>query len=139
MVTYLTQFIDFTEAYKQPHKAVAVILFNQGKVLGVSRKYDITLMGLPGGKLDEGESFESAAIRETLEETGLEIFFLIPIFGRLETDNFYSVTYIAQWKGEIHTTEVGRVDWIDFEELKRGAFPTYNAALETHLKGLNLL
>lgn len=41
--------------------------------LAVSRKENKQSWGLPGGKLEEGESACTAAIRETYEETGLII------------------------------------------------------------------
>lgn len=111
-------------------KYVAVVLlFNQGKVLGVSRKDNHADFGLPGGKLEEGESFHQAAIRETKEETGLDIFGLQNVFNRMDGD-FLAMVFVAQWKGEIVTTEKGKVEWVTFEELKKGSFGDYNTALE---------
>lgn len=112
--------------------AVAVVLFNQGKVLAVSRKTNLRDFGLPGGKLDPGETFEQAAYRETLEETGLRIFGLYKVFERVD-DKFWVLTYAAQWKGKIRTTEKGKVKWTTFAELKKGSFGKYNTWLEKTL------
>ena len=42
-------------------------------VLGVSRKDDHNDWGLPGGKIDPGETALEAVIRETKEETNLDV------------------------------------------------------------------
>jgi 8-oxo-dGTP pyrophosphatase MutT (NUDIX family) len=43
------------------------------KFIAVSRRNSETRWGLPGGKVDSGESNVEAIIRETLEEIGLEV------------------------------------------------------------------
>lgn len=50
------------------------IVFNQPKthVLLIKRR-DIPIWVLPGGGIDEGETPEAAAVREVLEETGLQV------------------------------------------------------------------
>ena len=113
-------------------QSATVLLFNQGKILGVSRKDNPSDFGLPGGKLEKNESHRQAAVREVKEETGLDIFGLFQVFERQDVDS-YNITFVAQWKGEIETTEKGTVKWITFEELKAGKFGAYNTALEEHL------
>lgn len=55
-------------------KTTSVILpFANGLFLGVSRKYDHNDFGFAGGKCEEGESSIQCAVRETKEETGIEI------------------------------------------------------------------
>ena len=42
-----------------------------GKTLCISRRNDTTQWGLPGGKVDPGETPLHAVVRETFEETGI--------------------------------------------------------------------
>lgn len=56
------------------HFATGVVILREDKVLIVRRVQNDFLGGnyeLPGGGVEEGENFEGAVIRETLEETGL--------------------------------------------------------------------
>ncbi len=54
---------------------VGVIIMNTGKVLLLKRtgSHGAGTWSCPGGHIDFGESIEECAIRETKEETGLEI------------------------------------------------------------------
>ncbi len=51
--------------------SVMVIRDPAGRVLLVHQNYGLHLYGLPGGKVEDGEEPEQAAIREVREETGL--------------------------------------------------------------------
>lgn len=56
--------------------AVGIAVIENNQILIVKRKDDDFFGGyyeIPGGKVEKGESFELAAKRELLEETGLEI------------------------------------------------------------------
>lgn len=108
----------------------------ESKLLGVSRKDNAELFGLPGGKVDPGEDTYAAMVREVFEETGLSVEKAIPFFFREEA-GFLAVVYlVTKWSGDVSTTEAGRVDWIDFEVLKRGSFAEYNEMLEEHIASL---
>lgn len=58
---------------RYPVAAVVSVVFRDGDVLLVSRKYppDLGMWGFPGGKIEFGESIEQAAVRELFEETGV--------------------------------------------------------------------
>lgn len=59
--------------FKNPVPTVDVIIeFDEGVVL-IERKNPPYGWALPGGFVDYGESFETAAVREALEETGLYV------------------------------------------------------------------
>ena len=55
-----------------PTYGVEIAVFDAGKVLLIKRR-DLQVWALPGGGSDAGESVAQAAVRETREETGLEV------------------------------------------------------------------
>lgn len=124
--------------------AVQVIILNEDKtkVLAVSRKDNHEDFGLIGGKVDSiDKSLVDAAIRETKEETGLEVYWnhLYPIF-QIHKDGYMSYTYLCmEYRGEIYTNEPHIVKWADWEEIKKGSFGNYNKLVEESLISMNVL
>ena len=60
--------------YWAPHVTVAVILELDGKYLFVRENTDQGVkLNQPAGHVEQGESLEQAACRETLEETGYQV------------------------------------------------------------------
>jgi ADP-ribose pyrophosphatase YjhB (NUDIX family) len=61
--------------YNDPKVAVAVITGQDGRVLLARRAHDpgMGLWTFPSGFVDRGEALETAAKRETLEETGVQV------------------------------------------------------------------
>ena len=112
--------------------AILLIINEEGKILCVSRKDNPNDFGLCGGKVDKGETFKKAAIRELFEETGLIGFNLIPIFFRKDSE-FKCVTFLSSFKGEINVSnkhETGIVDWKEFSDIEKGSFGEYNKQLK---------
>ena len=72
--------------YYDPKVAAISIIPRDGKVLMIQRATELGygLWGLPGGYVDRGEVVEEAAVRETLEETGLvvEVERLVGLFSQ---------------------------------------------------------
>ena len=113
-------------------RAVTILLHNEeGDILAVSRKDNFNDFGLPGGRVDDGETDVEAIIRETKEETGLDVYNVRPYFIR-EDDNYICTTFIGNYIGEIQTTETGKVIWTDFKTIQQGSFGVFNEQLQEH-------
>jgi 8-oxo-dGTP pyrophosphatase MutT (NUDIX family) len=122
-------------------ECVQVVLFNNnGEVLGVSRKTNHEDFGLCGGKIDPEDSGnpETAIIREAKEETGLDIYNLRLIHSGLYRGT-KQYTYIADWRGEIKTSEPHVVKFTNFGLLNRGTFGDYNTKISKILSENGIL
>lgn len=58
---------------RNPVPTVDIIIEIGDRIVLIERKYPPHGWALPGGFVDYGESFEQAAAREALEETGIEV------------------------------------------------------------------
>ena len=75
-----------------------IIKNNSGKILIGKRKNSLApYYSIPGGKLDDGESFEDGAKREILEETGLILnnIKVIGVTNNLETYKKYDIHTVS--------------------------------------------
>lgn len=59
--------------YRNPTPTVDVIIRCQDRIVLIRRRNPPLGWALPGGFVDEGETVEHAAIREAMEETGLQV------------------------------------------------------------------
>lgn len=133
-----------------PYAAAALIIHPTGLILGVSRKHDQTDFGCAGGKVEPGQSFSEACTEEVLQETGLTVVKMKPIYGaRCGTEGLHHVhwnlVFLCKVEGRIHTTEKGKVAWIppnrlvvDEETGKMQSFGDYNRAVFQRIKDENI-
>jgi 8-oxo-dGTP diphosphatase len=98
-------------------RAAVAVLYQDGKVLGVSRKTDSNDFGLPGGKVEEGESFEEGLAREVFEETGLTVIASQQVY--LHVDEYLELrAYLVEVSHlDFHTQEAGVVAWCSWARL----------------------
>jgi len=121
-------------------KTAQVVLLNEdGLVLGVSRKTNHNDFGLAGGKMEDidNDNPMAAAIRETKEETGLDIYDLNLIFAIHKGGNM-GYAYLAKYSGEINHNEPHVVKWVPFSTLIQGSFGKYNKLVSESLDDMGV-
>lgn len=112
---------------------IGVFIFKDGKFLVGHRQgsHGAGTWALPGGHLEFGESFEETTVRETAEESGIEVNNIR--FGAVTNDifeeenkHFVTVWMIADWKsGEPQLLEPKKCKewrWVDFDTLPEPLF-----------------
>ncbi|HEV7449063.1 MAG TPA: NUDIX hydrolase [Candidatus Paceibacterota bacterium] len=114
-----------------------------GKVLMV-RHPQGTKYGLPGGRLNKGESPTLGVLREAKEELGVDIVVGSPLTVAEQTYDdgtpHYIVIFYAQFTDPskplvLDPTEVGEVRWVSADDI--GSLPLYpdcEKALKIHFK-----
>ena len=77
--------------------STVVILNPKTQEVLLHKREDFRVWSLPGGKIEPGESWEDAAIRETFEETGYRIAIdrLVGEYHRPQLPGGGNVTYVA--------------------------------------------
>ena len=77
----------------------AIILNSKNEFLMIQFNKPVNTWHFPGGRLDEGEEASEGLMRETKEETNLEIYDFKPIFTKIFTEEKkYGVFFIAKVK-----------------------------------------
>ncbi len=115
--------------FRPKTRGVKCIIENNGKFLLVKLNYAHHLWTFPGGKVERGESFLEAGIRETKEETGIIVKDLICV-GFYKANKEYKDDTVEIYYGnssmvetKIDPIEIEKVDWF-----RRDAFPKDRAS-----------
>lgn len=122
--------------------AVNVAVMQEGKIL-LTQREDFETWTLPSGGVEDGESLAQAAIRETKEETGLDVELtrLVSIYSRLGSwSPGYMVLFAAKpIGGEIKCQEgeTIAVGWFAFDELPSPLSLGHKRRIQDAIQGVN--
>lgn len=120
-------------------KSVVSIIFNfdRSSVLLIKRR-DVPVWVLPGGGIDEGESPEDAAIRESLEETGLHVAITRKVAEYSPLNRLSLFTYLYECHelgGSLSTgDETQKVDFFPLDKLPETLFFLHREWLDDALR-----
>lgn len=130
-----------------PYIATVILFRRASKVALVLRQNTGWLdnyYGLPGGKVEHGESFLQAAIREAREETGVDLSpqnlkHVFTLHRQDEGNAWVDVIFEAQdWQGELVNSEPHKhslLDWFDLEALPDNLIPVTRFYLQKIKEG----
>ncbi len=111
-----------------------VALIRSGRQFLISQRNERDTFGsyweFPGGKKNEGESFEDCVVRETMEELGVRVV-VEKKFMEIRKNydqktiwlNFYLCSYVS---GDPKPLDCQKVLWADVKDLKDYRFPPAN-------------
>jgi len=91
-----TKILEDTEEFTMPLGVNTAIVKNDSILL--TKRDDFHVWCLPGGRVEPGESIAQAAIRESLEETGIKVrlLYLVGLYSRPKwDDNFYHIALFS--------------------------------------------
>jgi len=113
-----------TETVTEKQGISAAIIVDGGKVLMVRRRISEgeLMWQFPAGGIEDGESAEDAAVRETAEETGLKVKAVRLLGERVhpKTQRLMSYTACEVVSGEAHVAdddELDAVAWVAHSEI----------------------
>ena len=117
-------------------EVAAGLVFRAGRLLITRRPEGVHLAGLwefPGGKLEPGETFEQALVRELDEELGIDVevgVLVESIHHDYPEKSVYLKFFRCCWLArEPQPHEVAELAWIARDELRNHEFPAADARL----------
>lgn len=142
------------DSEKKVGAGVGIMILKDRKVLLGKRHEDSQKAGsalhgegtwtMPGGKIHFGESFEDAAYREVLEETGIEINRNNLKFVSLTNDSVEDAHFITvgllceEFEGEVETREPDEITewkWFELNELPDPIYFVSEKILKNYFDG----
>lgn len=130
--------------------AASYVIFKRGNTAAFVLRQNTNWMngyfGLIAGKVEDGESFTMAAIREAKEEAGITLALQqlrqVLVCHRnsdnnsmIWVDTFFEVT---DWEGEVTNAEPhmhAAVEWLDMDNLPDNVIPSLTAMLKAYRAG----
>jgi ADP-ribose pyrophosphatase YjhB (NUDIX family) len=125
-----------------PGLAVNVAVIHEAKIL-LTKREDFETWILPSGGVEEGESLAQAAIRETKEETGLDVELtrLVGVYSRLSNMSpGYMVLFAAKPIGGEIKCQAGEtiaVEWFGFDEIPSPLSLGHQRRIKDAIEGVN--
>jgi len=99
-------------AHRNPVPTVDTIIELPGGIVLIKRRFEPFGWALPGGFVDYGETLEAAAVRESRDETGMEVTLSEQLYaysdsGRVSRRHTIATVFIGQAAGTPHAAGVG--------------------------------
>lgn len=118
--------------------ATAVVLDTDGQTVLLHKREDFRLWALPGGGVEDDETPEQAAIRETFEETGYHIV-IEKLIGQYHRPQLNDIRIVYQGRvvgGQPieRGSETVKVGWFAPSELPKVLAPSVGEIIEDALK-----
>jgi len=130
-----------SDAGRRVIDVTAGLVFRAGKLLITQRPAGTHLGGLwefPGGKLETGETFEAALVRELDEELGIDVAvgeLVEAITHDYPEKSVHLKFFRCEWLArEPHPHEVAAIAWVTRDELEDYEFPAADARLLDQLR-----